>query len=120
MHTRTFWRDKRKTQRHHSRLSFTQGKQILRLAALAQGKQILRLRTLTPTRENRACRGPRGSDARKAAQIKTGAYSPPRFSAPALKALPQPEEPGRSSTFGQLVYGTHTCLWSTEDDARNP
>ncbi len=29
---------------------------------------------------------PAGSDARKTAQIKTGAYSPPRFSAPALKA----------------------------------
>ncbi len=42
--------------------------------------------------------------ARKAAQNKTGAYSPPRFSAPALKVPPvNREEPGRSSTFGQLV-----------------
>jgi hypothetical protein len=36
-------------------------------------------------------------------KIKTGAYSPPRFSAPALKVLPKPGGPGRSSTFGQLV-----------------
>src|SRR6185437_6110441 len=34
---------------------------------------------------------------------KTGAYSPPRFSAPALKGLPKPGGPGRSSTSGQLV-----------------
>jgi hypothetical protein len=44
--------------------------------------------------------------ARKAAQNKTGAYSPPRFSAPVLKGLPKPGEPGRSSTFGQLVCKT--------------
>jgi hypothetical protein len=46
---------------------------------------------------------PAGSDARKTAQYKTGAYSPPRFSAPVLKGLPKLGEPGRSSTFGQLV-----------------
>src|SRR6476661_2543067 len=38
-----------------------------------------------------------------APQYKTGAYSPPRFSAPVLKGLPKPGDPGRSSTFGQLV-----------------
>jgi len=36
---------------------------------------------------------------------KTGAYSPPRFSAPVLKVSRNPGEPGRSSTFGQLVRG---------------
>jgi len=37
------------------------------------------------------------------ASNKTGAYSPPRFSAPALKVSWETGEPGRSSTFGQLV-----------------
>jgi len=66
-------------------------KWILRLAALAQDSACglpVGVASLTPA--NRL-------------KYKTGAYSPPRFSAPALKALPQAGEPGRSSTFGQLV-----------------
>src|SRR5882724_6184192 len=70
----------------------------LRCASLTPAKQILPLRQAQG--QDFACRA---RTARKTAQNKTGAYSPPRFSAPALKALPKPGEPGRSSTSGQLV-----------------
>jgi hypothetical protein len=65
--------------------------------------QILRLPALTQDFDCGLPLGVASLTPRKTAQYKTGAYSPPRFSAPVLKGLPKPGEPGRSSTFGQLV-----------------
>lgn len=82
MHIRTFWSGKRRRAL----------KQILRLpfGKLRVAQDFGRRLRLCKSRSFDSLRSlrtsPAGSDARKTAQIKTGAYSPPRFSAPALKA----------------------------------
>src|SRR5207302_1381549 len=51
---------------------------------------------------------------------KTGAYSPPRFSAPVLKVSRETGEPGRSSTFGQLVRRAGAGAKKPEYKGLNP
>src|SRR5712671_1625274 len=88
MPTRTFWSGKRRNSEPHRSAdgSASQGRDHSR-RRLPLGAPLSRLQSRSfPFGKLRVRTSPAGSDARKTAQIKTGAYSPPRFSAPALKA----------------------------------